>query len=282
MRRYILCDLINYARAGRAHASDDKGRGTMKKRNGSWDTMYRALESYRKAEGHANVPANYKPKPALGRWVATQRYKRKVGELDEAQIKLLDKLDFVWAPADRAWGAMFRELQEFRQKQGHCDVPSQWEENPHLSNWVASQRHRRKKGSLPAERVRRLDEVGFVWSIYGCGTVRKLAKANPDPASASPPAEEPPSAEERLYHVGRGAYVQHNGRDELPARLAKYASEHRGELPPYIPLACRQTAFRVGEEGAVAGRKVVWSGKGPLPESVLEYVRENGILPPHD
>ena len=56
-------------------------------------------------------------------------------------------------------------------------------------------------------------------------------------------------------------------------------SEHDGNIPPYIPLPSRTVLFRMGFYG---GRCVKWSGRGELPGEVVEYVRENGALPPYD
>ena len=61
------------------------------------------------------------------------------------------------------WEVMFQQLVEFKKAHGHCDVPDRWPENPHLSNWVSKLSSRRKKGQLSKERIRRLDEIGFIW-----------------------------------------------------------------------------------------------------------------------
>ena len=53
----------------------------MSQNSQKWDEMCGALEAFRKERGHANVPADWKPDPPLGRWVAMQRYRGKVGEL---------------------------------------------------------------------------------------------------------------------------------------------------------------------------------------------------------
>lgn len=51
----------------------------------------------------------------------------------------------------------------------HSTVPMRWEENPQLSNWVSKQRHQFKllqtgrPSRLDAERVKLLDDCGFVW-----------------------------------------------------------------------------------------------------------------------
>jgi hypothetical protein len=244
----------------------------------NWDDMVKSLAEFRRENGHCNVRANCRSSPQLGRWVAMQRYRRKIGELSPKCVEELDRIGFVWSPTDTVWNQMFEQLLEFKRKQGHCDVPTQWKANPHLANWVANQRHRKKMGTLSAERAKLLETNGFVWAVYG------KDRGNQTPEK---PVEEPAAkkrrrgVEERLYHVGIGVYVQYNGVGSKPAKLEKYLAQHDGEYPAYIPLPEGAIEFRIGEDLISPGRRFVWGGKGPLPEEVCEFVCENGVLPPH-
>ena len=174
--------------------------------------------------------------------------------------------------------AMLERLLAYRKKYGNCDVPSQWFKDLNLANWVANQRHRHKMGQLAPERVKRLDEIGFVWAVYGKTKPRKV-KAKAEAVEETPllPVEE---AEERLYHVA-GEYIQYNGVGAIPPQLEKSIAQRGGDYPPYIPLPARSLTFRLHAEN---GRdiKVCWKGRGPLPEDVRDYLREYGALPPHD
>ena len=58
------------------------------------------------------------------------------------------------------WDERFEELITFKNRYGHCDVPSNWSENQALANWVIRQRSRDKKKLTPDQR-RRLESVGF-------------------------------------------------------------------------------------------------------------------------
>ena len=259
----------------------DKGF-RMNGNNLKWDEMCRALESYKEKHGHANVPAKCKENPQLGRWVAMQRYRRKVGELSAGQIETLDKEGFIWAPTDAVWSRMFDKLVQFKKKRGHCDVPSSWPADPHLSNWVANQRHRKKMGTLSPERSKRLESTGFSWAVYGKVSSAQEGQPQAAPVKAVTKARRENEAEERLYLAGIGAYIQYNGCGPLPPRLDRYVSQHKGEFPPYIPLPKGPVRFRVSEEGARLGRAINWTGKGMIPEDVREFVNEHGVLPPHD
>ena len=176
---------------------------------------------------------------------------------------------------------MFQRLVKYKKKHGHCDVPSSCPSEPDLANWVANQRHRKKMGSLAVDRVRKLEEADFVWSVYGKQQSAKVPelKRKQAPVQVAAVAVTP---EERLYQIS-GAYIQYNGTGDLPPRLAKYIQLHDGEYPSCIILPRLPLVFRLGgsESAGIPPLKVKWSGAGRLPEDVLEYLNENGALPPH-
>ena len=236
-----------------------------------------ALAAFKKRHGHCKVPANCAEDPQLGRWVAAQRYKRKVADLSDAEVKQLDREGFIWIPSDETWTRMCRALAAFRRKHRHCNVPEHWPENQSLANWVQSQRYRKKKGKLSPERVKQLEKVGFLWAIYKCGD----EKDSPVPRGASAEAESEEQAGERIYVIRQGVYVQHGCKGTMPKDLEKYVANNKGELPPYIPLPRRATSFYLGES-FVRVKKVKWKGCGAVPVEVFEYVKRNGTLPRYD
>ena len=61
-----------------------------------------------------------------------------------------------------SWDEMYGRLVRFREREGHCRVPTFHRENNFtLGQWVSTQRGAKDK--LSEERHRRLDEVGFIW-----------------------------------------------------------------------------------------------------------------------
>jgi len=248
----------------------------------AWERMFQVLVAYRKAHRNCSVPTNSPEDGALGRWVATQRHRRKNGRLSAEQIQRLEKQGFLWSPCDCAWDRMFRALVAFRKKNGHCNVPSHWRENVNLSSWVANQRHRRKVGVLPAERVALLEGIKFTWAVYRCAPERRPESA-PQKARVRPaaPPDKRPASEERLYNVAHGVYVQYGGKGSRPKELLRYMARHNGDFAPYIPLPTVVTKFLLESTVGRKPRPFVWRGKGKLSPEVIEYVCENGILPPH-
>jgi hypothetical protein len=251
----------------------------MVRQGANWEAMFKALVAFHEAQGHCDIPVHYPPDPRLGRWVAMQRYRRRVGEMSKECAARLDQLGFIWAPTDQVWNTMWAHLAAYKKKHGNCDVPSIWPENPHLANWVANQRHRRKTGALSPERVKKLDALGFAWAVYGKakpGVQKPVVKAPAKTVAKTSVMTAP----ERLYLVC-GSYVQYNGKGELPQVVARYLKSHGGEYPPYIPLPSGPVTFRIGEDTRAGGRRYLWGGQGPLPGDVLDYLNEHGALPTH-
>ena len=72
------------------------------------------------------------------------------------------------------WDFRFRELMEYADEHGNCNVPQRWEKNPSLGRFVKINRqyYMRKitkkggrKNPLIDERIALLDAIGFVWDI---------------------------------------------------------------------------------------------------------------------
>jgi hypothetical protein len=134
-----------------------------------WQQRYGELRAFKRQFGSCSVPNGWPPNPALGNWVAIQRRRRQRGTLAPDQLRLLEKLGFDWVgnplPPRKSWDERFRELRSFKQRFGHCQVPALWAENNPLGAWVRHQRVLHQRGKLPEEQRRRLDDLGFCWSV---------------------------------------------------------------------------------------------------------------------
>ena len=68
-------------------------------------------------------------------------------------------------PKNQRWNEAFAFLLAFKRREGHCRVPRHHiERGFRLGQWVAIQRYWHRVHCLVAERERRLNAVGFVWS----------------------------------------------------------------------------------------------------------------------
>src|SRR6516162_1545883 len=136
----------------------------------SWDEMFGRLQKYKEREGHCRVPFDRRTTRRtgdrieygvlLGQWVNNQRQRKQT--LSEARRQQLDELGFDWDPLETDWEEGFRYLTIYKEREGHCRVPSTHKENGfHLGQWVRWQRG--NADTLSAPRRQQLDELGFVW-----------------------------------------------------------------------------------------------------------------------
>ncbi|KAL7448596.1 hypothetical protein ACHAWC_000756 [Mediolabrus comicus] len=129
-----------------------------------WDVRFGELVEYHRVNGHCNVPRSYEPNPQLGEWVNTQRQFVKTKKLAADRVAKLEQLGFRWNVRVDKWDVRFGELVEYHRVNGHCNVPKRYEPNRQLGSWVNTQRAYRRKGKLAADRVAKLEELGFQWS----------------------------------------------------------------------------------------------------------------------
>jgi hypothetical protein len=105
----------------------------------------------------------------LGEWVKVQRKTKKKGKLIADRAGRLEGLGISWDTLEGKWEERFALLENYRLREGHCNVPFSYQEDGvNLGTWVFGQRSTKKKGKLVADRARRLEDLGMVWdrSIY--------------------------------------------------------------------------------------------------------------------
>src|SRR5262249_39956889 len=112
------------------------------------------------AHGHCDVPGEWPENPELGLWVANLR--QRPYRLSGLQKRLLNQLGFDWSPSETFWKERLSELEEFKRRFGHCNVPAKWAENSALGTWVYEMRTRGKK-AIPSHRRREIETLGFDW-----------------------------------------------------------------------------------------------------------------------
>jgi hypothetical protein len=132
-----------------------------------WKRQFAALAEYRREHGHCLVSLRGQGNSRLAKWVAEQRALRRRGKLSAERRRRLEQLGFAWDYRDGLWERRFRELQAYRRRHGHCQVPSRSKKYPSLGNWVHFQRVRKRAGRLSARRARRLARIGFDWVSRG-------------------------------------------------------------------------------------------------------------------
>lgn len=179
----------------------------------TFESRYKELEDFKRANNHARVPGRV---PGLGRWVADLRRNYRAAkespafleaneakearllspaDLTKERLDKLDELGFEWDVAKKTlpWQTRFEQMLEFKEKNGHCNVPRHYKPNPALgecklhahaelqllfvrtvvsrcatavvSLGVHRQReyYAKKEKVIQGERTDKLNAVGFMW-----------------------------------------------------------------------------------------------------------------------
>uniref|UniRef100_A0A7S2JSK5 Helicase-associated domain-containing protein n=1 Tax=Leptocylindrus danicus TaxID=163516 RepID=A0A7S2JSK5_9STRA len=151
-----------------------------------WLQMFEKLKVYKEKHGDCLVPLKYKADQKLGQWVSSQRQRFKYRSHNENQgtrsfykerLKMLEDIEFIFdasaeslkARESAQWSIMLDKLKIFHSKNGHVNVPDDYEE-PSLAHWVKEQRVEyenyldgAKKGTkMNGNRAELLEKLGFV------------------------------------------------------------------------------------------------------------------------
>ena len=141
-----------------------------------------ALIAFKDKHGHCDVPGKYPDNPALGRWCNTMRAaysKLKKGikpthRISQDRIEKLEGLGFRWNIINHHenFENRCRELIAFKEKFGHCNVPSKYPDSQSFGNWCSTmiyaysqiQKGLKTDANLTPERIQRMEEIGFEWN----------------------------------------------------------------------------------------------------------------------
>ncbi|KAL3798960.1 hypothetical protein HJC23_005099 [Cyclotella cryptica] len=138
------------------------------------------LIRYQKENGHCRVPQ--RSEDGLGRYVNNLREDYKIclrggkcRHLTNDMVEKLNGIGFEWTvkkSSQEAWDSKYDALVEYKRQHQHCNVRRKTEGNEELSalgKWVTDQRGYFKRGKLSDEKVQRLNDIGFKWSMKSCG-----------------------------------------------------------------------------------------------------------------
>jgi superfamily II DNA or RNA helicase len=133
----------------------------------SWDERFGELLKYKEIYGHCNVPQNFSENKALATWVGVQRNLNNSNSkrLTQYRKDKLDAIGFEWNPIATQWNKMFFKLKEFKEKNGHCNIPQRDSLFPQLGTWAVEQRKDYKKKKLSSYQIERLKSIDFVFDI---------------------------------------------------------------------------------------------------------------------
>ena len=167
-------ELINWVKVQRAKLQkEDLSETQIKKLNdinfsynllkSNWNDMFCKLVEYKNKFGDCKVPCSEKQ---LINWIATQQKNYKKNILPQERISRLEEIGFRFSfdVLDRQWESKYVKLKEYKEKNGDCNTFKKVDDKL-LSAWIGNQRTGYKLGKLSEERINKLEEIGFKWSL---------------------------------------------------------------------------------------------------------------------
>jgi superfamily II DNA or RNA helicase len=134
-----------------------------------WDFWYGLTLRYKDEFDNPNAPLRYKTSEgySLGRWQGNQKQDFKKGDLSPDRIKQLDEIGFTWDILEEQFEKGFQETLLYKEITGNPNVPAPYRtaEGYSLGAWQSNRRGNYRKGILSPDRIRRLEEIGFIWDI---------------------------------------------------------------------------------------------------------------------
>lgn len=99
-----------------------------------------------------------------GCWLCTtpQPYRT----LTDDQISRLESIGMVWNRNESGWDAAYAVAFAYSREHGTLRVPTQYRtpDGFGLGEWLRGQRRSRHKGVLSDDRIRKLNDIGMIWS----------------------------------------------------------------------------------------------------------------------
>jgi hypothetical protein len=132
-----------------------------------WNTAFNQLVKYLSKNENSAMSPKFVDEDGflLGRWVSTQRSRT---DLNDDQQKRLNSLKgFLWDIDEHIWNESYKDLKDFAEKYGHCDVPKtvRMQNGKKLWFWREKQYLRPNREKLTEEQKKKLEALpGWSWS----------------------------------------------------------------------------------------------------------------------
>ena len=159
----------------KVYSTDD--RSIEQKRREEWDAMYQALNKFYEINEHFVVPKEDK---SLYNWLKNQRQNYQDNKLSAERKRTLEDLGIPLEGGEKLnrkrkftekqvedWNIMFHCLEDFYHKFGHCRVPTKYDLEPSLPEWIKRQRQCYRLGKIDKDRQTRLESLEFPWTLKG-------------------------------------------------------------------------------------------------------------------
>ncbi|HYQ56362.1 MAG TPA: Helicase associated domain protein, partial [Draconibacterium sp.] len=144
----------------------------------NWDYMFSKMQIFYEENNHCTVPRDYKDRTLYG-WYRKQKKLYEADLMPKEHREKLETIDFYFGDGhtlfwERKWLNSFNQLNEIYKQTGESNV-KRYTDNSHplfyISNWVAMERGKYKKGKLQQWQIDKLESIGFQWEMSGVRTV---------------------------------------------------------------------------------------------------------------
>jgi len=93
--------------------------------------------------------------------------------MTQERVDKLNALGFNWGNEQIPWGTRYAQLKKYSNEHGDSNVPQKFSGIPGLGKWVNNQRTyykyfqegRKDCMGMTPERIRRLESIGFRWTV---------------------------------------------------------------------------------------------------------------------
>jgi len=124
---------------------------------------------YKERTGNTNAPTGYKTAEGywLGSWQRNQMKLYKIGKISPDRIERLEEIGFTWEILEEKFEKGFQQTLLYKERTGNPNVPDRYKtaEGYRLGTWQSNQRKNYKKGTISPARIKRLEEIGFMWEM---------------------------------------------------------------------------------------------------------------------
>lgn len=134
----------------------------------AWSYGLSEAEAYFAKHGDLMVPKKWQTRDGfqLGSWISNRRVDKIAGKLDATQIKSLEKIGMVWDAFGEKWEKGYAAAAQYYADNGNLSVPVAYvtKDGMRLGRWLANQKQAYAGGSLPQQKIARLETLGMQWN----------------------------------------------------------------------------------------------------------------------
>lgn len=135
-----------------------------------WGVMFQRMKQFYEIKNHCTVPRDYKDRTLHG-WYKKQKRLYEAELMPKKHLDFLNSINFYFGDGHklfwkRKWLDSYSQLLKIYNETGDSNV-KRYSDNTHplfyISNWVAMERGKYKRGKLKDWQIEKLEDIGFQW-----------------------------------------------------------------------------------------------------------------------